>query len=81
MAHDPETSVQYFIKELVKESENLDPFMKQLHDSIADVSYQDLYMLRQQLLHIRSSISLLDEYNNEVLAEKKTKRRFNPFKK
>lgn len=81
MASESETSVQYFIKELVKESKNLDPFMKQLHDSIADVSYQDLYLLRQQLLHIRSSISLLDEYNNEVLEEKKTKRRFNPFKK
>ena len=81
MATESETSVQYFINELVKESEELAPIMKKLHDGIADVPYQDLYMLRQQLVHIRSSISLLDQYNQEVLAEKKTKRRFNPFKK
>lgn len=81
MASEAESSVQYFIKSLVEQSDELEPIMKQLHDGIADVPYQDLYMLRQHLVRVRSSISLLDSYNTEVLEERKPKRRFNPFKK
>ena len=81
MATESENSVQYFINELIAESERLDPIMKQLHMNLAEVPYQDLYMLRERLNYIRSGIHLLDQYNTEVLEEKKTKRRFNPFKK
>lgn len=81
MTTESERSVQYFVEELTKKSDDLDPIMKQLYDGIADVPYQDLYMLREQLTSMRSCIELLDQYNSEVLAEKKTKRRFNPFKK
>ena len=81
MATESEDSVQYFIKDLIKKSDDLAPIMKQLHNNLADVPYQDLYMLRHKLLHIQSSIRLLDQFNQEMLAEKKTKRRFNPFKK
>lgn len=82
MTNDSDRSVQYFIKELAKKSDDLDPFITQLYDSIADVPYEDLYMLRHHLTEIRSNIGLLNSYNDEALAEKQTKkRRFNPFKK
>lgn len=81
MTTESETSVQYFIKELAKKNDDLQPFMKKLYDGIADVPYEDLYMLRHHLNELRADIELLNQYNDEVQEEKKTKRRFNPFKK
>ena len=81
MANDSEFSVQYFVKSLVEQIDVLAPVMKKLHDAPTQLTARDLVDLREELDDIRAIIELLDESNDQLLAEKKTKRRFNPFKK
>lgn len=81
MTNNSEFSVQYFLKSLASKSDDLAPLMKKLHDAPNQFTTRDLVDLREELTDIRACIELLDQSHDELQEEKKTKRRFNPFKK
>ena len=81
MANNSDSSVQYFIKSLASNSDDLAPAMKKLFDAPNQFTIRDLVELREDLVDIRVNIELLDESNDELQEEKKTKRRFRLFKK